>query len=490
MDDKKQPDQPNGETKKGHEISYRDEPVAFFFVLFGISFEALTRVAAQPSISRQRILEILQVMQKILRPSVAGIAIYQEYIFSETMDLLDRLALTEGYEIQTAIVEIARNLCTGHPSARKPSAAAEDDDHLSDDIDQLFELTRIIVLVISSHVPNLSPHHPVRSELPEHAVHLVVLALDALVDAARVFPIVIRADLHACILHIFSTILSSAACQESLAPTALPIFRRFLAGMIADPLHDTYSQIRSALARLITVLKTAQRRESSVSLPCEKNTLLATTILLTTCSSIFKPQDPLLTRFDNELVDCLGNRMTTKVAAGLSRSLLLLPFQQRNATPASYTSPDASAQPTAAMVISAHILPRLLDFLVHPGDVEDTDSARSTIASTLTTYASIIPASLPAQQATVTTLMISALLRRAHPAIEGQKVWSETAARLLELAGASQEVFRQTVARLGGDGRGLLEEILRAHTGGGGRGRKAAEEEEKGEPSIALKMDF
>jgi len=58
-------------------------------------------------------------MQKILRPTVAGLAIYQHAIFSETMDLLDRLVLTEGLEVQTITVEIARNLCTGHPFARK-----------------------------------------------------------------------------------------------------------------------------------------------------------------------------------------------------------------------------------------------------------------------------------------------------------------------------------------------------------------------------------
>ena len=106
---------------KGLDINYRDEPVAFFFVLFGISFEALaggTRI--DPQSSNHRTLEILHAVQKILRPSVAGTAIYQDAIFSETMDLFDRLVLTEGLEVETVIIEIARDLCIGHPSARKP----------------------------------------------------------------------------------------------------------------------------------------------------------------------------------------------------------------------------------------------------------------------------------------------------------------------------------------------------------------------------------
>uniref|UniRef100_A0A093VA73 Pof6 interactor protein 1 n=1 Tax=Talaromyces marneffei PM1 TaxID=1077442 RepID=A0A093VA73_TALMA len=91
---------------KGDSINYRDEPVAFFFVLFGLAFEALVDQSISPS---QR-LEILQALAKILRPSVAGNAIYQDAVFSETVDTLDRLVLTEGHNIQTVIVEMARNL--------------------------------------------------------------------------------------------------------------------------------------------------------------------------------------------------------------------------------------------------------------------------------------------------------------------------------------------------------------------------------------------
>lgn len=108
-------------TKNGdsHHINYRDEPVAFFFVLFGLAFEALAGRPGDLQHSKEEILEILQALKKILRPSVSGHAIYQEVVFSETMDMLDRLVLTEGLVIQTVIVEIARNLCLGHPSARK-----------------------------------------------------------------------------------------------------------------------------------------------------------------------------------------------------------------------------------------------------------------------------------------------------------------------------------------------------------------------------------
>lgn len=109
----------NGDHRRKTDIDYRDEPAAFFFVLFGLAFEAL---AARPSsnavVPDSRTLDILQAFKKILQPSVSGTAIYQEVVFSETMELLDRLVLTEGLGVQTVIVEIARNMCLTHPSSR------------------------------------------------------------------------------------------------------------------------------------------------------------------------------------------------------------------------------------------------------------------------------------------------------------------------------------------------------------------------------------
>ena len=73
------------------DINYREEPVAFFFVLFGLAFEALAgKPSADTAAARAQKLEILLALKKILRPSVSGNAIYQEVIFNETMDLLDR----------------------------------------------------------------------------------------------------------------------------------------------------------------------------------------------------------------------------------------------------------------------------------------------------------------------------------------------------------------------------------------------------------------
>jgi HEAT repeat-containing protein 5 len=81
---------------------------------------------------------------------------------------------------------------------------SDDDDKQHEDVDQLFELTRLIVLVLTNLLPNLGEtKKTMRHELNEEAVDLIRASLDALVDAAEVFPAVIKTDLYACIFHIF-----------------------------------------------------------------------------------------------------------------------------------------------------------------------------------------------------------------------------------------------------------------------------------------------
>lgn len=130
---------------------------------------------------------------------------------------------------------------------------------MTEDIDQLFELTRIIVLVLAGVLPNLVDQKtPVRNALSEEAINLVKTSLDALVDAAEVFPAVIRMDLYASILHIFTTILGTGVCQAEVVPRALPIFKRFImiitksgAGNDAELV---VTQVRGCLANIIDIL--------------------------------------------------------------------------------------------------------------------------------------------------------------------------------------------------------------------------------------------
>jgi len=460
----------NGEGRASTDINYRDEPVAFFFVLFGLAFEALVSRSGDSRTGRDHTLDILQALKKILRPSVSGPAIYQEVVFSETMDMLDRLVLTESLNVQSVIVEIARNLCLGHPSARKAEYSSEDEDRLSEDIDQLFELTRIIVLVLAGLVPNLTEDKArVQHEMNDEAIALLTLSINALVDASAVFPSVIKTDLHACIIHIFATILGTPSCQEIVVAQTLPIFKKFISSILpADqqPQQETRDQLRGALTRCLGILKHAQQREFEAAVQCEKNALLACTILLSTASSAFDSNDVLILRFTEELVDCLDSRFPTKTAANCGRSLLLTP--KRN--------------PADDSVVTT-LLPHLISFLVNPSDIEGLEESRTIIARAFVEFG-LSFAATPAKTSIAFALVVPALLTRASK--EGKETYKETATRLLELATGVPDAFRMVVANLQPDEKSLLEEVLRE----GGVGKREGAKSTAAEPTIALKMDF
>ena len=309
------------------------------------------------------------------------------------------------------------------------------------------------------------------------SVALVTLALSSLVDSAAVFPHVIKADLHACILHVFSSVLIAPSCQESLVPNALPIFRRFVSSLANQAMSaETMSQLRTMLRGVTAVVKNAQNREHASAISAEKNSLLAGTILLTSAAKVFPAGDKLIVKYVHEIAECLESAMTTKVAAGLSRSLLLL------ASNAPKSSSGAEAQ------IAGILLPRLLAFIALPSEVDGTEEARPIVTGTLIAF--VLSLSDQKAKTVAAAAVVPALLQRAK--VEGQKVWPETSTRLLELGKRDSTLFKNIVGSMPHEQKTFLEEVLRR---GGGMGvtngtDAAANAKEEVAPSIALKMDF
>jgi hypothetical protein len=228
-------------------------------------------------------------------------------------------------------------------------------------------------------------------------------------------------------------------------------------------------QLRGVLTRFLSILKHAQKRESEAALPCEKNTILATTILLSSAAPALEAGDPLLKRFVDEIGECLENRMTSKVAANCCRTLLLLP-----------------SKGPAESTIASHLLPILVSFLTNPSDVEGLDESRTIIAHAMTSF---LPTLAQAEQRqTAMALVVPTLLGRASK--EGADTYRETAARLLELAGADQAAFKGVVGGMSAEQRSFMENVIKTGSAGAQARGRETQRGESGEPTIALKMNF
>ncbi|EXJ80431.1 hypothetical protein A1O1_08576 [Capronia coronata CBS 617.96] len=456
----------NGALAQGRDMSFREEPVAFFFILFGLAFEALvTQTREDPS----QALSILQALKKILTPEVCGNAIYETAVFNETTDTLDRLALTSTRETQSVLVEIARNLALDHLAAK----SQDRDENLSDDIEQLFELTRIILLVLTGLIPTLEdpPGSAVR-RLGDDGVALVQLSFQALVDVASVFPTIIRADLHACIIYSYCTILATGICQDEVLPHIMPIFKAFLQDVIKLQSDEMASRlVRGCLHRMLTILTIAQRRENEHAITCAKNTLLSMTILLTTASSVVPANDGLVTRALAELLDCLQDVGLAKIAAGCMRSLLL-------------TNPKTQCEGVIGRILWTRLIPFISDAEAEDPEGVKTPLAQALVSSVLTLQGSGRFAAM--------SILVPLLLLRAKQIPSGsssETVEKESAARLLELAAADQVAFKVTAGLLAEEQRTELESLLRA-TAVGSKQETASSDNVESRPAIELRMDF
>ncbi|KAI4263605.1 MAG: hypothetical protein L6R42_001258 [Xanthoria sp. 1 TBL-2021] len=474
--------QMNGDTPKTN-IAYRDEPVAFFFVLFGIAVEAL--VTRSNHESPGDVLKILSALKKILSPAVAGNAIFQDAVFSETIEVFDRLALTEGLAVQTILVDIAKTLCLTHPSAVEEGDTSSD---LNEDIEQLFELARVIVLILTNALPNIADSKLAPLEqLSDEAVSLIRNGFEALVEASGIFPSIIKTDLYASILHIFSVILSTPACQAAVVPQTLPGFRRFIQKLALDDGQSGSSpitpQIKTCMHRLLAILGIAQRREHESSLACAKNTLLTTSILLTTASSVIAADEPLVFAALEATLDCLQDLGLAKVAAGCLRSLLL-------------TNPKSEIDEA----IARYLFPRLVATVTTPAAAAaadpDSENAKTIIAQALTAFVAL-HANDEHKAAAAMAIVLPTLLYRAK--VDGEAAYNDTAThRITELArGPLLPVFRGLVSGMDSEMRSFIEQVIREGGGGGGggvgrsgRGDAGTGAEEGAEPTIALKFNF
>lgn len=97
--------------------NYRDEPVAFFFVIYGLCFQTLLKmINKDDSKAKRTIPSVLEALKMFLRPWISGNAMYKGFVFAETTDLLDRLVLMESSDVQMTVIHIAASLAKYHPT--------------------------------------------------------------------------------------------------------------------------------------------------------------------------------------------------------------------------------------------------------------------------------------------------------------------------------------------------------------------------------------
>lgn len=170
-------------------------------------------------------------------------------------------------------------------------------------------------------------------------------------------------------------------------------------------------------------------------------------------------------------------------------------------------------------MLARYLFPRLVRFVVDVQDVPDPEGVRGTVAGALVGFAATVEGEKV--RMAVLCVLVPMLLTRAAaaagaaaggngdgddqanstaPEQERKRIFAETAKRLLELAGEKSltPIFRGVVRKMSASQREFMEKVIReggAAAAGGRRGQQGGGGEgdgegDKGEPSIALKMNF
>lgn len=103
----------------------RKEPTAFFFIIFGLVYEALVTSSADSSsgtVTRQTaVVSALQALKCLVRPEYSGSAIMDPTIFEEFISLCYRMGMTESAAIQIHLVEMLGIFAASQSSATQGS---------------------------------------------------------------------------------------------------------------------------------------------------------------------------------------------------------------------------------------------------------------------------------------------------------------------------------------------------------------------------------
>jgi len=103
-------------------IASTQDPVAFFYVIFGLAYEALAssstdNVASGSTENQQRqdlMLSSLFALKSLVRPEYCGRALNDPTIFEEFLSLCYRLALTESPPVQSQLVTVIGRWALDH----------------------------------------------------------------------------------------------------------------------------------------------------------------------------------------------------------------------------------------------------------------------------------------------------------------------------------------------------------------------------------------
>ncbi|GAA5889046.1 hypothetical protein JCM6882_009727 [Rhodosporidiobolus microsporus] len=471
--------------------AHRSEPALFFWVLFGLAFEALCTAGPSSSlVSTNSIQSIaLEALVGLIRPDVSGAVLKETGIFEELCNLCYRLAITEGPAIKVRVVEIAVGLAKVFvkevPAAAAGINGAGIDSEAARNDPRLTQCLRIATTVLRESIPaTMSTAKPTSVTLALHVEHIkATFALFA--DLADVFPNPLREELYAVAFHFYSLLLKDEKADVDLAGPTLAVLKtltdRGLSGKSVVVPTVLPKVINGMLSACMLNIDEVRLRKSASAVLKTKNNLLATVLLLTSLPPHIKVGREVVEHACFLIVETAldGEGDASITALHCLVSLLLA----------------GSRTQAAGGVLTfcvGQFLPGIVELVARAAESSyaANDPRFKGLDEALKAFVVVLTSVAAERKSQSLSILLPVLILLLSPAPSPPPVHTLALNHLLTLAASHSFHFKEATAALPEDQRNLLEGSIRASLGKGrgGAGAAGGAQGKSAEPKIELRL--
>ncbi|OCH91331.1 clathrin-coated vesicle protein [Obba rivulosa] len=449
----------------GHQkAADRNEPATFFYVLFGLVFEAL--VTSDPNsdgMSKRTSIISLQALRCLVQRKYCGNVFNDSAILDELVTLCYRMALTEPSTIQVYLVDavsaLAQNLAS---DSRKNGLITNGHVTSLDELQGTAEVhcLRICAYILRRVIRGSQGGVVHDGSTPADKVKLINAAFEAFRAMTATFGPSAREDFRGVAITLYAELLKDETSEADLVGPTLQSLKLLLErpSTLGD-LEDGYERVvHGLLSACLVNVDEMRGRSGQISARKIKNNLLAAVLILTVIPPSAKVARPIVEHccflISQKLVDADEMSLT---AAHCAKTLMM----------ASTSGSPALRQCTRLL------LPGMIERLAKIAASSDDDTGAEQNLATLSEIYRAFNAmffSLPEdlRSRALGALMPSMILLLDPSQQPSSAAHTQSVTQLLSFAAASPAAFKEATGKLDPDMREVLEESVRQTLGNRG----------------------
>ncbi|KAG8984939.1 hypothetical protein FRB93_006149 [Tulasnella sp. JGI-2019a] len=275
-------------TTSESKVPSREEPTAYFFVIFGLVFEALTTSDSNSSPDmRASVMAALETLKYVVRPEYSGGAVLDLITFDELMSLAYRMVMTETAVVQMHLVSAITSLASSRRDTilRQNQTASGSPEPFSGS-NQLMQCLKLCAYVLRHAIPSMErPMLDQSVTAGKDKVTLITTAFQAFLLFGEVLGPVQREEIRALAISLYGDLLKYEKSEIDLCGPTFPSLKAALeirsTSLAGDSLTKYQRLVHGFLSACLQNVDEMRGRQGPAALLKVKNNLQAIALVLT-----------------------------------------------------------------------------------------------------------------------------------------------------------------------------------------------------------------